>query len=270
MNAVRSHDAAAALLKSGAVEDAMRELAAQVRRDPANAALRVFLFQLLSVLGQWDRARDQLRAAGELDPRNALLANAYNVVLDAERERGEVLAGAWTPTMIGQPAQWQAQLLQALRWNLQGHHLQASRSRSLAFEQAEAIGGSIDGTRFEWIADADPRFGPCLEIVLRDGYAWVPFSQLRELSFEPPQDLRDVIWAPVQVTWADGGRATGFVPGRYPATERAADGDLLLARRTGWTDIGGGYFVGSGQRMLATDAGDYPLLDARTLVFDAA
>ncbi|MFO1349473.1 MAG: hypothetical protein U1F68_01835 [Gammaproteobacteria bacterium] len=32
----------------------------QVRKNPANAKYRVFLFQLLAVLGQWERALNQL------------------------------------------------------------------------------------------------------------------------------------------------------------------------------------------------------------------
>ena len=39
----------------------------QVRSEPANAKLRVFLFQLLCVNGDWDRALSQLNVAGELD-----------------------------------------------------------------------------------------------------------------------------------------------------------------------------------------------------------
>jgi type VI secretion system protein ImpE len=60
------------------------------------------------------------------------------------------------------------------------------------------------------------------------------------------------------------------VPCRYPGSERAADGELVLARRTDWSDLGGECFAGCGQRMLATDAGEYPLLDIRSITFNAA
>jgi type VI secretion system protein ImpE len=42
----------------------------------------------------------------------------------------------------------------------------------------------------------------------------------------------------------------------------------VLARKTDWTDLGDDFYLGSGQRMLATDAGEYPLLDVRTITFD--
>ena len=55
---------------AGAAEDALRNadpaaalqlLQDEVRARPADAKLRIFLFQLLCVLGQWERALNQLR-----------------------------------------------------------------------------------------------------------------------------------------------------------------------------------------------------------------
>ena len=257
------------LLKEGRLDEALQALTAQVRANPADAKRRVFLFQLLSLLGQWERAQNQLKVAGELDPLNALMVGAYTVALGGERERVEVLDGRRSPSVIGEPAEWLALLLQALKLNGEGRHDAATTLREQAFEQAEAIGGTIDGAPFEWIADADPRFGPCLEIMTKGGYAWVPFSRIRELTFEEPSDLRDKVWAPVQVTWSNGGQAVGFVPCRYPGADRSSDSDIVLARKTDWADLGDDLYVGAGQRMFATDAGEYPLLDVRTITFDA-
>lgn len=255
------------LLKEGRLDEALQALTAQVRSHPADAPRRVFMFQLLSLLGQWERAQNQLKVAGELDPINALMVGAYSVALAGEIERVEVFAGKRSPVMIGEPVQWMALLLQALKLNGEGLHEQAASLREQAFEQAEAVAGSVDGTPFEWMADADPRFGPCLEIITKSGYAWVPFSRIRELSFEAPNDLRDKVWAPVQITWINGGQAVGFVPCRYPAAERSGDSDIVLTRKTEWTDLGEDLQIGEGQRMLATDAGEYPLLDVRSITF---
>src|ERR1700687_2388446 len=43
-------------LRDGDPFVALKHLQNEVRAKPADAKLRVFLFQLLSVLGQWDRA----------------------------------------------------------------------------------------------------------------------------------------------------------------------------------------------------------------------
>ncbi len=256
-------------LKEGRLDEALQLLTVEVRNNPADAKRRVFLFQLLALLGQWDRAQNQLNVSGELDPLNAMLVGAYTEALKGERVRAAVFAGTRLPVVIGEPEQWLALLLQALKLTAEGRHDEAGSLREQAFEQAAAVGGDIDGTPFEWMADADPRLGPCLEIIVNGGYSWVPFARLKELKFEPPTDLRDKIWTPVQVTWANGGRVIGFIPARYPGSERAADSELVMARKTDWVDVGGDLQLGCGQRMLATDAGEYPLLDARLITFHA-
>jgi type VI secretion system protein ImpE len=254
-------------LKEGRPAEALQLLTVEVRNNPADAKRRVFLFQLLALLGQWERAQTQLNVTGELDPLNAMMVGAYSEALKGEQVRADVFAGRRLPVIIGEPEQWLALLLQALKLTAEGHHEQARSLREQAFDQAGAVGGQIDGVPFEWMADADPRIGPCLEIIVNGGYSWVPFSRLKELKFEAPCDLRDKIWAPVEVTWVNGGKAIGFIPTRYPGSERSEDGDLVLGRKTEWTQLAEGLDIAHGQRMLATNEGEYPLLDMRLISF---
>ena len=57
----------ACLVAAGRPREALAALQGQVRSHPSDPKLRVFLFQLLSVLGQWDRAHTQLNVVAELD-----------------------------------------------------------------------------------------------------------------------------------------------------------------------------------------------------------
>ena len=50
-------------LKEGDLQGALTQLQEQVRKQPANAGYRVFLFQLLAVAGEWGRALTQLDVA---------------------------------------------------------------------------------------------------------------------------------------------------------------------------------------------------------------
>ncbi|MFM0501517.1 type VI secretion system accessory protein TagJ [Paraburkholderia caffeinilytica] len=255
------------LLVNGQLSEALRALSAEVRIQPANAALRVFLFQLLAVLGDWERAANQLEVAGELDPQNALMMSIYDVALRGERQREAVMAGKASPAMYGEPAVWHTSLLQSLQALRAGKFEQALELRISAFHAAGTVAGTIDGEPFKWIADVDPRFGPCLELILETGYAWVPFSQLRSLKFEAPADLRDKVWAPVQIVWKGGSEAIGFVPCRYPGSDRSGVAGFALATRTTWIEQATDCFVGRGQRMFVTDATDYSLLDVRSVTF---
>jgi len=257
-------------LKQGDPEGALRALQAEVRANPADAKRRVFLFQLLCVLGQWDRALSQLNVAGELDAGTLGMVQVYREALASEALRAEVFAGRRSPLIFGEPEQWMAVLLEALRVGAGGETDQSQSLREQAFEQAPASGGMLDGQRFEWIADADPRLGPMLEAVVNGRYYWVPLHRIAEIRFEKPVDLRDLVWLPVELKWANGGEAVGLVPARYPGSEQADDPSLKLGRRTEWLDAGAGAFVGCGQRMLATDAGEFPLMECRSIVLDAA
>ncbi|QQD73639.1 type VI secretion system accessory protein TagJ [Acidithiobacillus ferrivorans] len=256
------------LLKEGKLNEALKALMDQVRSSPSDALLRVFLFQLLALMGQWERALNQLKVSGELDRLNDLLVGVYVHALHGELQRHVVFSGLQTPLVIGEPTQWMAWLFEALKTQIGGRCEQAMALRLEAFDQAEALSGSIDGVPFDWIADGDTRFGPCLEIILNKGYYWVPFSRIREIKFETPSDLRDKVWAAVEVTWDNGGQVIGFIPSRYPGSECSEDHEIVLARKTEWQDIGNDCFVGFGQRMLATNAGDYPLLDIRSITFN--
>ncbi len=154
-------DATAQTLRAqGEPAQALQQLIQQVRRQPADAAQRVFLFQLLAVLGQWSRAADQLRACAELDAATLPLVQTYLAVLQGEQTRAEVFAGTRLPHVIGEPAEWLAMHLQALQLAAQGHGEQAAALRAQAFERAPTSAGVLDGERFQWLADADTRSDP--------------------------------------------------------------------------------------------------------------
>jgi len=124
---------------------------------------------------------------------------------------------------------------------------------------------SSDLKPFQWIFDADSRLGPVLEAILDGKYYWIPFDRIRCISLEPPQDLRDLVWAPAAFTWANGGQAAGLIPVRYPSSHTSETADLLMARNTSWTVREGDFHLGMGERVWATDAEDYPMLQVRRI-----
>lgn len=255
-------------IRAGDPEAALGQLQDQVRQHPADSKCRIFLFQLLAVLGQWDRARNQLKVAAELDPACLSMAQTYRAAINAERFRAEVFAGRKAPTVFGQPEKWLAWLIEAVRLDGDGAHAQAQSLRQRALESAPATGGTINQEAFIWIADADMRLGPVLEAVLNGRYCWIPFARIRGIRTDPPADLRDLVWTPAYLTWANEGEAAVLIPTRYPGSEASPDGALRMARKTDWLAPAEGDEAGVGQRMLATDAAEYPIMDVREVQLD--
>jgi type VI secretion system protein ImpE len=254
------------LLAAGDPQGALELLQARVRERPADAALRVFLFQLLCVLGQWQRALNQLEVCGELDAATLPMVNTYREALKCEAVREAVFAGQTTPMIFGQPQAWIASLVEALQADARGDASLAARLRDDALAAAPASAGSLDGTAFDWIADADSRLGPVLEVVINGRYGWAPFAALAKITIEAPADLRDMVWAPAHLVLLNGGETVALVPTRYPDTPSSADPALQLSRKTEWVEIGSDQFRGLGQRLLTTSALEVGLLEARAIV----
>ena len=251
-------------LRAGDLAGCLADLQQQVRRSPADPRQRTFLAQLLMVIGDWDRAVAQLEVLGSLDASALPMVQTYRCAIQCERLRQSVLRGERSPLVFGDPDPWIALLVRALTLG-PGASSQADELRARAFEAAPASAGSLNGIEFEWIADADSRFGPILEVLLNGAYYWVPMHRVAAMTVEPPADLRDLVWLPVRLTWTNGGQVAALVPTRYVGTETLADDALKLSRKTQWTAIGADVFAGSGQRVLATSAEEVPLLAVREL-----
>lgn len=256
------------LICAGQLSDALAALQESVRKDAANGKYRVFLFQLLCVMGQWRRALTQLAVAGELDASTLPMVQTYREAIQCEALRGEIFRGTRAPLIFGEPQAWLVMLLEALKADAAGDHHRAADLRTQAFEAAPGSGGSIDGQRFEWLADADPRLGPVLEAVVNGRYFWIPMDRISSIEFDAPADLRDTVWMPATFTWINDAHTVGLVPTRYNDTAQSGDEGLLMARRTEWVEAGSLVAHGLGQRMLVTDTGDFALMDVRRIEFD--
>lgn len=250
-------------LRAGRLSDALAALTAEVRKKPANGDLRVFLFQLFAVLGQWERARNQLDVLADLKPEARVMVQTYRRLITCEGQREAVFSGQQSPVVFGEPPAWMAALIQALRLGASGELAAAAELRGEAFDAAPATPGTIDEQPFAWLADSDSRLGPVLEAVVDGQYFWVPMERIRAIQIEPPSQLRDMVWLPAYLTWENAGQSVAMLPVRYPGTTACDDDQLRLARKTEWVEAEGDLITGLGQRVLATDQQDYPLLDIR-------
>lgn len=256
------------LLKSGDLDATLAALQAEVRAKASDARLRIFLFQLLCVMGDWKRAITQLKVSAELDASATPMAQTYREGIICEVYREKVFAGEKEPLIFGEPQEWVALMIEALKVQAAGRAEDAASLRARAFDAAPAVTGTLNGEAFEWIADADMRIGPVLEAVVNGRYFWMPFNAIRSIMAEPPKDLRDCVWTPVNIVLKNGGDIVALIPTRYAGTASRGTPAEKLARETNWADIGAETFAGTGQRLLATDAGDTALMDLRALMIN--
>jgi type VI secretion system protein ImpE len=261
---------AEASFRSGDLTRALELLQNEVRQRPADTKLRIFLAQLLMVLGQWDRALTQLNILADMDASALPMVHSYRAAIQCELLRAGVFAAERTPLLFGDPEPWMALLIQAVAADAQGRAAQAAQLRAEAFEGAPAANGTLNGKDFQWIADADSRLGPMLEVLLNGAYYWVPMHRIRRLQIEPPQDARDLVWTPAEFTWANGGEAMGLIPTRYPGSEKSDEDGIRMARKTEWRELAADSYAGLGQRLLTTDDEELGILEVRELVIGAA
>ena len=257
-------------IRSGDLDGALRSLQEAIKKNPADSKLRVFLFQLHCVNGNWDKALTQLSLLADISADTMMLAQIFRPVLQCEALREEVFAGKRSPLIFGEPQEWVGWLVHANSLLASGNATEARKLIDQALEAAPAVPGTINEHAFEWLADADSRLGPVLEAVIDGKYYWIPLNRIARIDITRPSDLRDLVWISANFTWSNGGEAVGLIPVRYAGSEKSADPAIRLARRSDWEDAGEGFFLGKGQRLFATDAGEFPLLETLVIKFDVA
>ncbi|MGR4868933.1 type VI secretion system accessory protein TagJ [Variovorax sp. LARHSF232] len=264
----------AELLQAADPAGALKALTDEIKAKPADSKLRVFMAQLLCVMGQWERALNQLTVAAELDALAIPMKQVYGEAIRCEGLRAQVFAGKRTPMIFGQPNEWLALLLESLLRAGTGEADMAEDLRARAFDAAPATAGTLDGKPFDWLADADMRIGPVLEAYVNGRYYWVPFERLAQIKFDEPEDLRDCVWLPAHLQFENGGETLALVPTRYEGSETCEDGALQLARKTEWRELRPAVWAGWGQRMWSSSIddgnGEHAMLDVREINFTQA
>lgn len=257
-----------ALLRSGDLDGARAALVEAVRRAPQDQQARMFLFQLLCIGGEWDKALIQVRSLAQVSPEAQMLAATYHQAIEAEKFRAQVFAGTAQPALLVSSSGWAGDLAGALAALCQGRLADAEALRDQAFNAAPDTPGELDGAAFDWIADGDARFGPAIEAIIAGQWGLVPFDAIEKIESEGPRDLRDIVWLPVQIAFRTGQSVAALLPARYPGSEAQTDAALRLGRGTDWVDQPWGQ-AGLGQHLWSlSDGAEVGILSLRRLKFN--
>jgi type VI secretion system protein ImpE len=223
------------LFRAGRLNEAVEALSAEVRDDPTDARRRTFLFELLCFAGQWDRAEKQLDVLSQRGRDAAMGTLLYRSALHAERVRQEMFTTGAFPS--GAPPR--------------------------------PVSGTLNGSPFQSLADADPRIGARLEIFAAGQYTWIPLAQIASVRMQTPQRLRDLLWAPAAVRTSPDFRGIELgevlVPALAPLSWMHPDDGVRLGRVTSYEPLPDDGEAPVGQKLLLVDGQEFPILELREL-----
>jgi type VI secretion system protein ImpE len=233
------------LFKAGKLSEAIPALNAQLRDNPSDVRNRTFLFELLCFAGDFDRAEKQLTIIQEESNQDSVLgALLYRAALAAERIRQQMFESKSFPKKLpvnGSPP--------------------------------APVRGKLNGKSFQSISDADPRIGEKLEVFAGGDYMWISFADIALIHIEPPQKLRDLLWAPAKLLGGPALRSKELgdilIPVISPLSWQHNDDEVRLGRATEWCADDNGEEAPYGLKTLLVDGEEVPFLEIRTVEIES-
>jgi type VI secretion system protein ImpE len=229
------------LVRTGKLSEALSAMVAEVRGHPADLAKRTFLFELLCLAGQYERAEKHLNLLAEASADAELGVLLYRSALSAQRKREALFDAGGYP----------------------------------GIDSAKPLPpGSLNGRPFRSLQDLDPRIGPRLEVFVAGEYVWLPFEHIGSVHIAAPRFLRDTLWASATVQTGPSFQGQSFgevlIPMLAPFSWRHERDDVKLGHSTDWKQQGG-QLIPFGQKLLVLDEETaIPFLEIRELRFAEA
>lgn len=238
------------LFREGNLADALTAANAAVRRAPTDIGARVLLAELLAFSGNIDRADVVLDACAELDPTAAIVVAEFRQLLRGELARRQLFSEGRVPEFLGEPTAAQRSSLAAIVALRNGDSSEAARLAAEAEEARHHPAGTMRGTAFNDMRDADDLLASCFEVITTTGkYFWIPPERVATLEFHAPKRPRDLFWRRASMQVAGGPDGEVYLPAIYPPIGPTTPmiEALRLGRATDWQEAGaGGPTVGLG------------------------
>lgn len=240
-----------------------------VKKKPTDVGTRTFLFELSCFSGDWDRADKQLDAIGHQDAKAALGTLMFRHNLQSERARINLFEHSTRPEFLGAVPGYVEELLQAIDLVRRGETASARELLDKVEEDRPATPVTVNGESFDDFRDYNDLTMCVFEAFVKDVYVWLPFEQVVSLEFLERKSLRDIYWPQVKVELTNGTNGEMFLPSLYVNTWKNGDDRIRLGRSVDWRDLGNDVLVGEGSRLYWMSGKDMPLLDLKTISFNA-
>ena len=256
----------AELIKAGKLTEARQQLVQEVKAAPADLGRRTTLCQVLCFCGEWDKAERHLDVICTQDPKRETGVQVYRNLIQAERERLDVIQLRRRPAFLTEAPPWLDTFWSALE-NIAANAPEEAES---LFDQAEKqhvpVSGTVNRMPFSGIRNTDSRLSCFLEAFVHERYIWIPFASVREMILSPPKTLMDLLWVSVSITAWSGLAINGYLPVLYAASSSHEDERVRLGQMTDWQVLCGPFARGLGQQVLQIGDTDMALLEIRDLL----
>ena len=253
----------AELLRTGRLSEAIERVAEDVKAKPGDLAARTFYFELLALNGDLDRAVKQLDVlASSTDGMGAFYAGA----IQAERERRNFFHGGPRPRVLREPP-YASAYLEAVEHHAAGKS-EAAMERLQSAESERSARALLNGGEVHELNDSHDLLGPFLELVIDNHYVWAPWDAIQSLTIPEPRYLRNTVWTPAALTLRSGDQGEVLLFSLY-VDSHVQEEDVKLGRRTIWEQSSAGYTIAYGQKVIAADDRDWPILEIRNVEVEA-
>lgn len=251
------------LLSTGRLSEAIARVAEDVKAKPGDLAARTFYFELLALNGDLDRAAKQLDV---LSSATGEVGGLYAGAIQAEKERRNFFHGGPRPRVLSE-VPYAKGYLEALEHHAAGESGTAMELLEAA-QSERSLRAMLNGGEVHELNDSHDLLGPFLELVMEDHYAWVPWESIQSLAIPEPRYLRDTIWTPASMTLHSGDHGEVLLFSLY-VDSHLQDEDVKLGRRSVWEQSPPGYTIAYGQKVIAADDRDWPILEIRSVEVEA-
>jgi type VI secretion system protein ImpE len=256
--------------ESGDLAAAINDLTREVRANPADVQRRTFLFELLLFAGDLDRAERQLSAIGSQSVQAEVGVQAYLNNIRAERAREKLFSNGLAPHFIQEPPAYVDLHLEAVNRVREGDTAEARRLLDRAEEERPALEGSFNGAPFDDFRDYNDIVSPVLEMFVSEKYTWLPLEQIKQIEFDKPGHLRDLLWATARVETWSGTIGQVFLPALYCGSHQHDDDRVKLGRMTDWKQAGDDLYLAAGLRLFWVGGQEKPFHELRSLEFSGS
>lgn len=254
------------LIQAGKLSDARSQLVEAVKSSPVDQSSRTLLFQVLSYLGEWDKARRHLEIIASQDSTRQTGVQVYLNLVKAEIERIEVMQKQRQPSFLPESPAYIEQYQTALQ-KLDHQHYQEAETVFQEIYNQRSISGTLNGKDFNGFQDTDTRLSCFLEAFVHERYVWIPFEFIRELVIPAPKTFFDLLWIQANITTWDGLAMNCYLPVLYPGSFHHEDERIKLGQMTDWIPIGGPFSSGVGQHVFQIGNEEVAILEIRDVLF---